>query len=445
MSDGLYLVTAVCMHGSTEVFRQLEEDLFVDEEEREVYDFARRYFRRYGSFPSIQVLEEETSANIPEAEDPVAYYLDRVYERRLFNHIREPFNDLRTALSSRDVEEAKSVVGAMSVSIRALAPDHAVLDTSSVMADVLRDYEHHHRHPGISGITTGWGYLDVQTGGWQNGDLIVWVARPSMGKTWLLIHQTHAAWAAQKSALFVSMEMTLPQVGRRFASYHARVDPDFVRKGRLSYWAERRFRNSLRALENTHNLTWYAGGMKKRAEEIDILIQELAPDVVYVDGIYLMEPANSNNRMGRYEKAAYLVDELKTIAYRRNRPIVVTTQFGREAGKGGKKGSMENIGYTDAFSTHASIILGIKGGRKVRTPQITVRPRAGGGEERIVAYRDLFPYRRVEILKGREGESGEFGLNYSFAPLDFSECSLEVVGTETTDNTAQSSGIRPPE
>ena len=34
-------------------------------------------------------------------------------------------------------------------------------------------------------------------------------------------------------------------------------------------------------------------------------------------------------------------------------------------------------------------------------------------------------HRVLEILKGREGEQGQIAINFSFVPVDFSECSEE--------------------
>jgi hypothetical protein len=72
---------------------------------------------------------------------------------------------------------------------------------------------------------------------------------------------------------------------------------------------------------------------------------------------------------------------------------------------------MENIGYTDAIGTHSSIVVGIKEGRP--------------------PYQDS--RRILELMKGREGERGEFDINYNFAPMDFSEIPLEQQEAEGTD------------
>ncbi len=434
MSVAVDLLVAVCRHGSTSTFRDLKEEYFIDEEEQALYEAVRHHFRQYNRFPSPDTVEDHLGY-LPEVDEPVEYYRDQVVERDRYNTFRDHYQTIRDALAAgnMDVEAAYEAAHAMSRDLQANGVRTALMTSGQVADLVIEEYEYNHARPGHSGVATGWEFLDRQTSGYQNGDLVVWVARPAMGKTWLLVHQAHAAWVTGSSALFVSMEMTLPQVGRRFAAYHAGVDPDLVRRGQLSTWGRRKLGVAAHDMNQDARLQWFAGGMSKKSEQIYTLIQETAPDIVYVDGIYLMQPANTHARMGRYEKAAYMVDELKTIAYRTNRPVVVTTQFGRDAGSGGKRGSMENIGYTDAFSTHASLILGIKGGKKVHVPKIEyVRP---DGSTRILREaRDTYPYREIEILKGREGESGSFGCNYSFGPTNFQEVPLASVRERETGN-----------
>lgn len=81
----------------------------------------------------------------------------------------------------------------------------------------------------------------------------------------------------------------------------------------------------------------------------------------------------------------------------------MTTQFNRAAGKKGKDGSLENIAYSDAISTHSSLVISLSEGE------------APNQKTRRVA----------QFLKGREGEEGKFGLNYTFAPINFEETTDE--------------------
>jgi len=210
------------------------------------------------------------------------------------------------------------------------------------------------------------------------------------------------------------------------AAHQGGIDPDMVRKGVLSNWAKRRFDEALVTLGQAHNFHFFAGNFNKTVEDVDVLIQELKPDVVCIDGSYLMRPSGGNPRMGRFEAAAYVVDEQKRMALMRERPVVCTTQFGRGAGKGGKDGSIETIGYTDTIGTHASIVIAAKMGKKVSKPIVELVEEDGDFESRVVGYKDVTPHRHLELLKGREGESGSFGIRYKFAPVDFSEVPVHI-------------------
>lgn len=240
--------------------------------------------------------------------------------------------------------------------------------------------------------------------------------------THLLIHGSRAAITAGKSVLVISMEMPLDQMGARYVAHHAGMDPRKIRMGKLSYWGRKRFEDSLYDLGQQRNFHLVAGNFKKTTDDIDILIQELAPDIVYVDGIYLMRPSHAPSKVNRFESAAYVVDELKTMTLRRDRPIIGTTQFGRDAKAGGSEGNLENIGYTDTIGTHASIVVGVRLGRKV----YKAIKHVVNGEVRVKETVPTYPYRHMTLLKGREGEEGEWGMRFQFAPLDFSEVSVAV-------------------
>ena len=88
----------------------------------------------------------------------------------------------------------------------------------------------------VTGVSTGYRYLDQQTSGMQPGDLIIIAGRPSMGKTALALNiAEHVAMAGDNSwpvAVF-SMEMSGEQLAMRLICSHGRLDAQKVRKGRL--------------------------------------------------------------------------------------------------------------------------------------------------------------------------------------------------------------------
>lgn len=155
--------------------------------------------------------------------------------------------------------------------------------------------------------------------------------------------------------------------------------------------------------------------MNAKVDAITALCQEYGPDIVFIDGVYLLRPTDISRSANRTEKVTAVFDEIRAVNLDMRRPFVVSTQFNRQAGKGGKEGTLENIGYTDATGTHSSQIIALKDG-----------PTANVRDSRL-----------FDLLKGREGEWGTVAINFKFAPLRMDEMTDEERG-EHGEVTAES-------
>ncbi len=88
---------------------------------------------------------------------------------------------------------------------------------------------------GVTGVGTGFPDLDGKTGGFQKSDLIIIAARPSMGKTALVISVLlQAAIAQQKPVALFSLEMSKEQLVQRMLCSEALVDLGRLLRGRLT-------------------------------------------------------------------------------------------------------------------------------------------------------------------------------------------------------------------
>src|SRR5205085_10807455 len=76
--------------------------------------------------------------------------------------------------------------------------------------------------------------LDEITGGFQPGNLIVLAARPSMGKSSLVINiAENAAVEHHKPVALFSLEMSETELAQRFIASQAKLNGDDLRKGRV--------------------------------------------------------------------------------------------------------------------------------------------------------------------------------------------------------------------
>lgn len=410
MSDGKKLVAAILDAGSVETLRLVDRSLFLADEVQ-AFDLVTQHFRRYGELPTHRTVENELRKRLPHADEAVAFYVKKLYDRNLFNELRDQFTDLREAMQTMNVDACRDIVGLMASACRLSSPDSDLRTIQEAGREVLKLYENAHDNPGMSGITTGWSSLDLMTGGWQNGDLIALVARMGVGKTYAMIYMAVAARRAGYSVLFTTMEMTIAQIVRRVLSMETGITPEFIRKGMLSRMAERRLRHYVDTIAQANKFNFFAGSFSKKLSDLELVQSELCPDIHFIDGGYLAEPDGVPKNASRLDKVAAVFNGYKRMTITHDRPIVVSTQFSRAAGKRGKEGSLENISFSDAIAMNASIVLGMKEGQP---PYQTSR-------------------RELEALKGREGESGTVVVNYKFEPMDFSEVRPDQMEAEAAD------------
>ncbi len=86
----------------------------------------------------------------------------------------------------------------------------------------------------ITGISSGYRKLDEMVAGFQNGDLIVLAARPSMGKTALALSLANHAARAGHSVGFFSLEMSAEQLTVRLLAGEARVSQYAIRNAMIN-------------------------------------------------------------------------------------------------------------------------------------------------------------------------------------------------------------------
>ncbi len=217
--------------------------------------------------------------------------------------------------------------------------------------------------------------------------------------TYLLLRQAWYAHVAGSSVLFVTTEMGAEQIGRRHVSIALGINPTHLKMNTVSTYTERRISQFYRDMIGVDRFRIFSVGMNSQLSAVEAFIQEFDPDLIVIDGVYLMRPNQGARNASRTERITAVFDELKALTLETNKPFLVSTQFNRAAGKGGAEGSLENIGYTDAIGTHSSVIVAARHGP-------TTNPKAS---------------RWLQFLKGREGEEGRVAINFKFAPLDMDE------------------------
>jgi len=188
----------------------------------------------------------------------------------------------------------------------------------------------HARKELITGVPTGFTDLDEMTSGLQPSDLVIIAARPSMGKTSLVLNMAqHVGTRTGRTAGIFSLEMSKEQLFLRMLTAEARIDAHRLRGGFLGERDWGRLSQAIGTLSEAKIFiddTPSIGVLEMRAK-CRRLKSEHGLDMVVIDYIQLMQGR------GRFEnrtlELASISRSLKGLAKELSVPIVVLSQLSR--------------------------------------------------------------------------------------------------------------------
>jgi replicative DNA helicase len=151
------------------------------------------------------------------------------------------------------------------------------------------------------------------------------------------------------------MELAKMEVTDRLVSMLTGESSNRVIRGEL----DSETRSLLRTINSEDSTFWIQEGLFRfNTLSLDRLVSKLDPEIVFIDGAYLMRPSGYSNRWAKWEIAGETAVQLKNIAMSRKVPIVCTYQFNRAAGKK-DAGDVENIQLSDEIGQLISGMIGI--------------------------------------------------------------------------------------
>mgnify|MGYP000918046028 CR=1 FL=1 len=182
----------------------------------------------------------------------------------------------------------------------------------------------------ITGTPTGFSDLDSKTSGFQNSDLILVAARPSMGKTAfaLNIAQNSAIKTKVPVAIF-SLEMSRDQLVQRMLSSEAHVDSQKLRTGDLQDDDWGKLAKAMAVLSEAPIYIDDTPGisvMEMRAKCRRLMLEH-GLGMIMVDYLQLMSGSGRND--GRQQEISEISRSLKGLAREMNCPLIALSQLSR--------------------------------------------------------------------------------------------------------------------
>lgn len=385
---------------------KLSVELFKGSEEVEVFQWVSKHVDKFHTPPQVETL----TSQFPEMKEfevvePASYYVD-LLERRFENELvgstitaaKDLLNESKhnTDKVITMLEECNDKITAQRYRTRILSM------TAEAPKLILQTY--HNVNAIESTVLYGWPYLDA-TGGMEPGSMCSIIGRPAMGKTFLVIKSALDNWRRGLSTLLVSMEMAPLAIAQRTTAMYTNTNLTGLKTSTLTDKVYKVFVPKLIGMaKEPADLYVVDGNLAATPDDIYRLAAQLKVKAVYIDGAYLLK--HKNSRLDRFTKVAENTERIKYLTSDLGLPTLASWQFSREAAKKAKKDEkigLEDIGMTDAIGQCSSVVLGLMQDESVET-----------------MYRRL-----VDVMKGRNGEVGQFSIHWDFSVMNFDQVEEE--------------------
>ena len=223
---------------------------------------------------------------------------------------------------------------------------------SSALADMERRME---RGDSMSGESTGFVDIDAHLGGLNPGDLIVVAGQPGMGKTTLAVNIAENMASNGHSVLFVSLEMSDVQSGKRAFASIGGVSLNAINTCRLSDEDMTRLQA---AVAKAERMKLYTDSSSRTVAQVATSARKIRRkhglSLVVVDYIGLMQGTGETQAL----RIGSITGGLKRLAMDMGVPVIALSQLNRQiAGRADHRPMMTDLRDSGSVEQDADAIV----------------------------------------------------------------------------------------
>lgn len=379
----------------------INEDWFFVDENRQAWRFIQQHWTKYQEVPTAVTLKDNfPTYRLLAVEDSLEYLVDQLIEYRKRQSAITVLQDASEAIAGGDHNAAITV---MSQGVAKISDEGVRLSSDlDLTRDPLKRFDDYlsvkTRPNGLLGMATGFKTIDQATAGLQPGQLVTIIAPPKTGKSILALQMAVNIHEDGFVPMFQSFEMNNLEQQHRHDAMRARIAHSRLVRGKLNLEEENRYKKSLERMESMHKFYLSDSVSAMTVTGLAAKIDKLRPNVIFVDGVYLMV----DERTGKQNEPIALTNitrDLKQLAMSREIPVVISTQVLLWKMKG-RKVSADAIGYSSSFYQDSDVILGLQ---RQDEEDDTSR------ELKIVASRNCGPATADLLWDWEEGKFEEYG------------------------------------
>jgi len=366
-------------------------DNFLTLEGHPAFEYVWHYWhdrKTNGVVPTRELFETRNPTIVLPPEDRLP--LDAVIKEFKNCYVTERLVKIGEEIIDYAVDDPDRVLCTMMKEVAALTRVRRVsqdLHLSESMQQAASDYEHRKNMEGLPGIPYPWEELNNESGGMLDGDYNVIFGRPKSMKTWVLLYiACHAYNYHNRRILIYTREMTPEQIRDRCACLLIDAPYSAYRKGVLNQYPcpsghgtlENRFYEIVESMTGDEKTCMLESGYDKGliitsdredpqgggVNGLRQKIEDHKPDLICVDGMYLMRNDRENRRSIKWRDQYAISQDIRDVCLDFKRPLLATTQGNRE-GKDNFEEGTEDVAFADSVGMDCTTLIKVM---KKRTP-----------------------------------------------------------------------------
>ncbi|MCQ2600105.1 MAG: replicative DNA helicase [Treponema sp.] len=289
----------------------------------------------------------------------VEYYAKIVLDQSTRRELIRISQELKAA-SYNETKESRGIIEEAEKLIFTLSDKNQttkVYNMKEIINDTINTVEEHYKNKStFTGIPTGFAKLDTMTSGFQNSELIILGARPSIGKTAMALSMMEYIAVDQKIPCgFFSLEMSALMLGQRLLSQTARVPGGKLKSGmlriedfqKLQQAASRCYEAPLYIIDVPNMPLLDLKAMARR------LVVNQGVKIIFIDYIGLISTDNPNTQV--WEQVSEISKSLKALARELAIPIVALCQVSRDAE--GEEPTLNQLRGSGSIEQDADVVM----------------------------------------------------------------------------------------
>lgn len=324
-----------------------------------VAEILSKYDKLEGIGGSIYLANLASSVSTTEN---VGYYANIIKQKALLRQLIKAGTGI-CKLAYDDNDEVDSILNLSEQMILDVSASKEKNDIVPVSDVVMESYEmmvENSKNVGkINGLDTGFRDLNIRTGGFHGGELILIAGRPGMGKSSFAVNiAEHVAFKDMGTVAVFNLEMPKTQVVNRVMCSQALVESNKIKSGEISSedWMRigrvmNRFYQAPMYIDDTPTISVSEIRAKCRR-----LKQTKNLKLVVIDYLQLMQSPRRTE--SRQQEISEISRSLKILAKELNVPVVALSQLSRNVeGRSDKRPMLSDLRESGAIEQDADIVM----------------------------------------------------------------------------------------